>query len=825
MNKLTLIWIIVVALCFNSATFGQLKKAQKQMDLFNYAEAATMLQKEIDHGDSKTKQDATNLIAECYRKMNDVQNAKAWYGKTIEIGNTNVLNYYYYAQALRSCGEYDKAKKMFLRYDSLAPQDPKGKIYAAYCDSVLLWNSMPATFEVKNARALNTKQSDFGPVFYEDGIVFASDRILPKKKIKSYGWTGNSYLRLYSAKPLYTADYYNEFSNPDLAKGLYNKDYHDGPASFNKTYDKVFINRTYIYKDKAKKNPARIKTHLLKLFYADRKDKTWKSFKPFFMNSSEYSVGHPALTPDGNTLYFVSDIKGGYGGTDIYESDFKDGEWSQPINLGPVINSFGNEMFPFVADNGDLYFASDGLPGFGGLDIFVTRKVNDKWVRPQNLGRAINSSYDDFALALYKDSNSGLFSSNRPGGLGSDDIYCFKHVTPPVPPKKPELPIAYYVKGCVKDKTTLEPLPGSTVFVLNVETNEVLVLKTNATGCFKTKIIKGKPYIVKAVKLEYIDDCLPFSFETDNKDTILSLPRDLLLDKLEVNKTFKLENIYYDLDKSNIRIDAEPALNKLVALMKEYPVSVELGSHTDCRASIDYNNRLSQRRADAAVMYIIMHGISSSRIVAKGYGKSRLINRCDCSKNVDCTEEEHQMNRRTEFKITAIYEGENNEGFNPDRYKDGERLDARLLPYDFFNNCNENEKQNPPVNLALTNTSENKPFNDTQIQPKKDLSRPVKVNETTNATMSTSNSNANVTSYVNQTEGAKFSVQIAAGKIRSEYLKNADGVMSCKGTDGITRFFVGKFLTREEAEQMREQLVSKGYTDAFLVKLDENHRP
>jgi len=825
MNKRTLVYCFVVAVFLGSSAFGQIKKAQKQMDLFNYAKAVTLLQKELDHGDSQTKRDATNLIAECYRKMNDVQSAKAWYGRVVESGGTNAINYYYYAQAMLSCGEYEKAKKVFLKYDSLAPQDPKGKIYAGYCDSVPIWNGIPANYEVKDAQALNSKQSDFGPVFYEDGVVFATDRIPPKKEAKTYGWTGNSYIRLFYSKPAYPDDYYSEFSTPELAKGLFNKDYHDGPASFNETNDKVFINRTYIYKDKAKKDPDRKKTHLLKLFSSEKKGNGWKSLKPFFLNNNQYSVGHPALTPDGNTLYFVSDMNGGSGGTDIYESNFEDGKWSPPVNLGSTINTFGNEMFPFAADNGDLYFASDGLPGFGGLDLFVTRKVDGKWIQPQNLGLNINTSYDDFALAMYKETNSGLLSSNRTGGAGSDDIYSFRRTTPQQPKKVAEPPIAY-VSGCVKDKTTLEPLPGSTVFILNEETNEVLVLKTNSTGCFRTKAIKGKPFIVKASKTSYIDDCLSYNFPVENKDTSLTLSRDLLLDKLEVNKTFKLDNIYYDFDKSFIRPDAEPPLNKLVSLMKEQPISVELGSHTDCRGSFPYNDRLSQRRAEAAVMYIIMQGISSSRIVAKGYGKHRLTNRCDCSKGVPCTEEEHQLNRRTEFKVTAINEDKNNGGFNPDRFKDGERLDARLLPFDFFNNCKDNEKKSSAVNVPSPNATENPLYTEVKAKAQKDLSQSVKMSEVNYASKSSSLPRANAPSQTFQTVGVTYTVQIAAGNaIRQDYLRNADHVMSCKGTDGITRYYVGKFTTKDEAVQYREQLRSKGYADAFLAKFDDNHRP
>lgn len=478
-------------------------------------------------------------------------------------------------------------------------------------------------------------------------------------------------------------DYYNDFQSPKPAPGLLNMEYHDGPATFNKDYTEIYLNRTFVHKDKGKKDNQSIRTHLLKIFYATRKNGKWGKLVPFFLNSDEYSVGHPALSPDGNTLYFVSDMKGGSGGTDIYSCTRESGIWSNPKNLGREINTFGNEMFPFITDNGDLCFASDGHPGFGGLDIFISRMVDGKWTTPENLGLPLNSSWDDFSLAEYKNTGKGLFCSNRPEGKGADDLYCFKRLPvekPIAPPPPPDM-----VSGCVKDKITREPIPDATVFLLDNESGKVLIIKTKPNGCFKTPVKKGTYYLVKAMQNGYIADCLPFTFEVTLTQTDLSIPRDLLLDKLTINRKFKLENIYYDFDKWNIRKDAEPSLNNLVTIMKENAITVELGSHTDCRGSDEYNARLSQHRAESAVQYIVSKGIEPSRITAHGYGESQLVNKC--SNGVTCTEAEHQANRRTEFKVISTNEDKTKTTFNLDRFREGEIIESRSLPDGFFSNC------------------------------------------------------------------------------------------------------------------------------------------
>ena len=672
--------LFIAGICL--VTFGQIKKAKKQMALYNYSEAMSILNRSLKKGNTD-KQAVILLIAECYRKQNDVENARKFYEKAIGYGATEPTTLFNYAQALRSCGEYKQARKYFLAYCELVPGDCRAKSLADYCDTALVWRDIPPVFEIKNATSLNSKEAEFGPVIFENQVCFTSDRTLSGKSTESYGWTGNAYLRLYFSVPLSADDLYHGFQDIKMAPDLFNKAFHDGPASFTSDFSEVLFNRTLTYKDKGKKDEHKIRTHLLKIYHSERNDSKWMKAVPFFLNSDDYSVGHPAFSPDGNVLYFVSDMEGGYGGKDLYMCHREDSKWSQPINLGPVINTFGNEMFPFMANDETLYFASDGHPGFGGLDIFLTQLADSTWLFPQQMGMPINTSFDDFSFFISEDRGQGIFSSNRPGGLGSDDLYLFRRL-----PKSIQSPVSIttpFLSGYVKDKRNLNPIDKATVFIFEKGKAQVLVLKTDSNGYYRTEITPGELYTVKAMHTAYIADCFQVKADNLSEEVEQNAPRDLLLDVLDSDRVFVLENIYYDLDNWNIRDDAKPALDKLVVAMKENPVNIELGSHTDSRASDVYNLQLSQKRAESAVKYIISQGINPDRITAKGYGETQLVN--GCKDGVSCSEEDHQQNRRTEFKVISWDNDKHEETFNPANYFHGEMIDALLLREDFFIFC------------------------------------------------------------------------------------------------------------------------------------------
>ncbi len=574
------LFVLIAIASLDGYAQKDLQSAQKEIALFNYSKAIELLQKTLKNSKGNAACEATLLLADCYRMQNDAANACIWYkkaigndyqGKTHKTPETEV--FYHYAQVLRTLGEYQEARKFFLTYDSLDQSQSRGRFYAACCDSAIRWQTATPEFKISNMKPLNSLQSEFGPVPYHKGIIFASDRVVDDHENKKYGWTGNNYLNLFFTEPVDPEDLTGDFNKPGISTDIPHTEWHEGPVTFNSTFNLVFINQTQLNRDKGKKDTGRIRTHLLKIFASDLIGGKWSKPEPFFLNSDDYSVGHPALSPDGNTICFVSDMPGGYGETDIWICRKEGNGWSKPVNAGPEINTAGKEMFPFLAGNGDLFFASDGLPGFGGLDLFVARIKDNQWIIPRNLGLPVNSSYDDFSLVFLKDTLSGMFSSNRPGGSGNDDLYSFR----------------------------------------------------------KIRVAKKSP-----------------------PEVISQVPVTIHMDTLKINKTYRLENIFYNFDKWDIREDAKPSLDNLVKIMMEYPVSVELGSHTDCRGTGEYNLLLSQRRAESAVQYIISCGISGTRITAKGYGETQLLNRCNCENGSVCSEKEHQYNRRTEFKIIKV---------------------------------------------------------------------------------------------------------------------------------------------------------------------------
>jgi outer membrane protein OmpA-like peptidoglycan-associated protein len=381
------------------------------------------------------------------------------------------------------------------------------------------------------------------------------------------------------------------------------------------------------------------------MFSCTKEKKKYKTFRPFGLNSDHWSVGHPALTPDGKILYFVSDMDGGYGGTDIWYCTMTDEGWSLAVNAGPMINTPGNEMFPFIALNGDLYFSSTGQPGFGGLDLFVCHKEGNLWKTPVNLGAPVNSPYDDFSIQFNSIDSTGFFSSSRPGGVGSDDIYYMKQLPPKV-----------FLIACVKDKATGEPLPGSSIAVSNSASKEVLSFVADAEGCFRMQIRKGIAYSVKAEFPGYHPGLLEVKFTNDSEAKNFTTPKIIELERIIVpppppppSPPPVVPSVYFDFDRSDIRADAKPILDNLVQVMKEGNFMVEINAFCDSRGSNAYNDALSKRRAESVIQYLVSKGIDRNRMVASGNGETRLVNKC--TDHVPCTKAEHQANRRAEFKL------------------------------------------------------------------------------------------------------------------------------------------------------------------------------
>lgn len=867
MNKRFLVLFIAVTLAGTVAQ-AQISQADKLFNSFSYSSAIPLYLKIAQKSGDPDRNYAIIKLADCYRLSNDQLNAKAWYSRAVNLPNSKNINWLYYGEALQCEQDYDLAKEAFEKYDYLAPDDPRGKAYASFCDEIQKLNDIPQTFDIKNATNLNSERSDFGPAFYGDGIIFVSDRRQNFLDNKKYEWTNSNYLDLYFATPKYLDEFFQDMNEPKSFSGKFNQTYHDGPASFSKHDSLLYLTRAE--KGKEKKDADNFRTDRLKIFYASFNG-SWSKTEPFFLNSDNYSVGHPVLTPAGDTIYFVSDMPGGLGGTDIYSCTWNAGKWEQPVNLGESVNSFGDEMFPAINGN-QLYFASNGFAGFGGLDIFKSTFSNGKWSKAENIGQPINSSFDDFALVLDARGRKGFFSSNRPGGKGSDDIYACKYIDSKLQKKpcpdadqlaKQLLPgqtqdsLAVMISGVVRDKQTLKPMAGTTVFLLNTQTGKAKVLKTDSNGLFKTLGSKGILYVAKGMQNNYLSDCLNFRLSTTDTSHVATTPRDILLDRLEMNKVISLgsldnsiETIYYDFNKWFIRPEAGKELDKLVQVMKENPVTIELGSHTDSRGSKEYNLDLSQKRAESAVRYIVLQGIDATRITAKGYGESQLINHC--MDGIPCSPREHQANRRTEFKITGFTNAGENSDYDMNKFTSDEEIPAYLLDQDFFKDCLQDRRMAKTKNTGTSNINapaENKVQSaaNTQakgtkqvneVKPAKadnpvDVEKPantenkVKKTEPTVVKKDTKdpvNTNQPVTINPN---AVSYRVQIFAlnreKSLTDSEFENLVDVQMYK-EEGMYKYTTGVFDTHEEALQYRAEMVRNGFSDAFVVTFANGKR-
>lgn len=627
------------------------KLADEQYNLYNYSKAAELYLQAYKK--KPTLYTAENL-ANSYRLMRDYKEAEKWYATVITMKGSKPENIYTYAEVLKNNLKYAEAKEQYTKYYSLTPKADLKQLnyWMSSCDSAIKWMKKPVDVDVRNLSTLNTQESDWGAVKFNNNIVFTSDRTEKAKESEGkkkrpfiwfdtntnldkriYGWTGNKYLNLYE-QPVANA------STEAVAPFTFiaGTDYHIGAATFTADGTEMYFTLTRLFKEK--KDTAKIKTINLGVYSSrlDPSTKQWTKPAAFVYNKEdEYSIGDPFIMPDGKTLYFVSNMPGGMGGTDIYYCTRDAGVWGQPVNVKSV-NTAANERTPFIDAAGNMYLSTDGDKGMGGLDIFKAMRKSDGFDIKMNLGYPINSAQDDFAYVL-TDNFTGYFSSNRTGGVGSDDIYSFAYT----------IPVAYRLEGIAYDKDTRKPLINTLVTLTPLKGSPVNV-QTGSNGEYGFTVYANNDYQLKGVKRGYLtDDLKPFSTAGLSPNEVMK--KNLYLSKIELQKPIRLENIYYDLDKWYIRPDAEVELNKLIKIMKDNPTLViQLSSHTDSRADDDYNMDLSRKRANAAVEYIVTVGdIDEDRLIARGYGETRLLNKC--KNGVECSEAAHQLNRRTEFVI------------------------------------------------------------------------------------------------------------------------------------------------------------------------------
>ena len=635
--------IILTVLCPQARAQEELNLRKKAEELFNecqYARAAVLYQRLTDTPYPILTD--IDRVATCYMKMNRYEDAEIWYARVAEDPQSSSESLFHYGEILKANARYQEAKKVLQRYLARTGDRKRAVAIIAGCDSAMIWISNPTSHVIKNEEKINTERSEFSvcPIG-EQSVCFVGEPVV-STKLKEYGWTGSSYLRIFSAGRMPD----NTLNSRALSNIIYNKEhFHVGPISTNKAGNIYFITRTSLGK---KSELSRIdgrtyRTQNMELYIQAKIYGQWQPPKPFIYNDvQKYSLGHAVLSKDEKVLYFISDKPGGLGGTDIWYSELKpDGTWGPCHNAGDVINTPGDEMFPTIAPDGTLYFSSNGLPGMGELDIFSSKGSRYQWSKPVNMRYPVNSPGDDFSYILNDDLRGGYLSSNRVNGKGGDDIYSF------FIPKSNNI---LSIEGFVYDKKTRKILPEADVVLYDANRTILAKQISNPDGTFLFRVEKRDLYRLKGSKNSYYPDTTSIRITAaSGSSEKVALYLDPLFEK---GKTFKLENILYNFDKDNIRRDASIILDGLVKIMHENPtLNIELASHTDCRGTDAYNQNLSQRRAQSAVDYLVSRGISRSRMVAKGYGESRLINRC--ADGVSCSEAEHQENRRTEFTVTS----------------------------------------------------------------------------------------------------------------------------------------------------------------------------
>jgi outer membrane protein OmpA-like peptidoglycan-associated protein len=598
-------------------------------------------------------------IANCYRFINNSEQAEKAYSRVLFYSGFNPINYKYFADALKQNGKFEEAKANYVLFaQSAAGNKELGTSLANSADVARMWFENPdKNVKIENIAFLNSPNSEFSPTGYLAGLVFTSDRwfVKDEKASKSkdvFGWTGNPYLKLYSIPKV---DAKSQVSFLDVTL---NEEFHNGPAVFTPDAKEIYFTRTETpksTKDKKKENKSTIITK--KLFHSVKTGTTWSKPKPLPFNSSEYSVQHPALSPDGSILYFASDKPGGLGGMDIYAAKKNaDGSWSDPVNCGKGINTIEDDVFPVVRSDGKFYFASKGHVGMGGLDVFTSEGTYNAFSLAENLKAPMNSTKDDFGI-YFNDEKSGYISSNRIGGKGLDDIYTFEIIpaVAEVPPTIDSLstgaPI-FAVEGIVVDKVTKQPLPNTEIVLVNKNTSEQTSTFSDAQGRFDFKLGSETQYVISGNRERYYSRKEGTLSTVGLKESTIFNVR-FELERSEGAYIVKLQNIYYDFDKWNIRPSSHKNLNKVVAFLNKISSSkIQLRSHTDSRGVAIYNQWLSQKRAQSAVNYLVSRGIASSRLSAVGLGETELLNKC--SDGIKCSREQHQLNRRTEFKIQKV---------------------------------------------------------------------------------------------------------------------------------------------------------------------------
>ena len=645
-NFILLCITIVSVFSFNCyAQKAQLASADKKYENFAYIDAIKTYERVAEKGYKSV--DMFQKLGNSYYFNGELDKAAKWYDELFAMAPDQQPEYFYrYAQSLKAVGQTEKANEILEKFHQKAGNDARGNLFddnKNYLDRIRM-NS--GRYKVEDA-GINSKYSDYGSAFFLNKLVFTSARDTGGLMHRRHKWTNQSFTNLYVTDlgEDLTPGKVNKFSKKINSK------FHESSAIFSKDGKTMYFTRNNFLDGKKGKDGKEIT--LIKVYKASFENEEWTKVTELPFNSDQYSVAHPSLSPDEKTLYFVSDMPGTIGQSDIFKVKInEDSSFGTPENLGNAINTEGKETFPLITDENELYFASDGHPGLGGLDIFVS-KVNaegNSIEEIQNLGDGANSPKDDFAYLIDTKSRKGFVTSNRGGGQGYDDVYKFLETK--------RLKCEQELYGKVTDLATAQILPDTKISLFDSKFNLVNTAVTDPSGNYTFAVECGKTYNVRAAKIDYTTKEQKISIPMVNNGKT-NLPFALEKEACKVaigddlGKCFGIKMIYFDLDKYNIRHEAALDLEKILDVLTQNPtMKLDIRSHTDSRASFKYNEVLSENRAKSTINWLVKNGVNPSRLTGKGYGETQLVNQC--TDDVKCTEEEHQLNRRSEFIISDL---------------------------------------------------------------------------------------------------------------------------------------------------------------------------
>jgi len=644
--------LISILLIAPQVSDAQKRRSQRAYDAFNAGEYYDAVDEfknaysKAKKSDKETRAEFGFMIAESYRLINDPRNAETWYKLAVRSAYSRPEAQFWLASTLKKNGKYQQAIEEFKNYKQIAPADARADQEIRACELSLEWQRNPDPYTVEELKELNSKASDFSPAYGRDdfGIIYFTSSRDDAIGNRTHGATGQGFTDIFESR----LDKKSKWSIP-VPVDIINSEFEDGTPFIISEYKEMYFTRCEAGKREEKG---------CVIMFSKKSGDEWSEPEKLDLLGDSLVAAHPALSPDGLTLCFVSDMNGGFGGKDIWKVTRTAGgqTWSDPVNLGPDINTAGDELFPYLRDEATLYFSSDGLIGMGGLDIFkATAQPDGSW-SVQNMKAPINSAADDFGIVFENENEKGIFSSTRKG-RGNDELYAFEFP-----------PLKFSVTGLVKDENTGSPVQGSVVQLIASDGSN-LQAETGAGGDFKFNLKPEVDYIFLASKRGFLNGKEKETTKGQEKSrdfmvTILLTPIDMPIE---------LPNIFYDFNKWDLRPESMVSLDKLVETLNDNPnVTIELMSHTDSRDTEEYNLELSQKRAQSVVEYLIEKAIEPERLSAKGYGESspkvvdseisaqspflktgatlseQLINSLESDEQKEIA---HQINRRTEFRV------------------------------------------------------------------------------------------------------------------------------------------------------------------------------